>query len=355
MEQTRLKVENLEEANIFFRNGIWEAKWIPFVQSHMRNFFPGVPFKLWNYDDCEFNVDHSKKNILIDLVCSPESITKLQSMQNEKTIYIDMLEFLCYVGKGFCYELLKDEQRFARDHFDEYVTLADNFTDDRSKKILLARRDYFLNFDRWPVIKLSDKGKNEYFSDDPTVSIVPKPDEVYVDIGAWEGDTVKKFLRNATRGYAEIHAIEPDKRNFATLENLCSTLKNTTVYNLALGEENGTVAFSEDEENTMGSQISGRHINTLIECRRFDELNLAPTLIKIDVEGYESKVLRGARETISKYKPTLAIGCYHYSHDMFEIMETVNSIYRYKYIALRHYATSPNEYIMYFSDSRKFY
>jgi hypothetical protein len=43
------------------------------------------------------------------------------------------------------------------------------------------------------------------------------------------------------------------------------------------------------------------------ETRNFDELNLEPTFVKIDVQGLEMGVIKGMRETLKKYHPILMI------------------------------------------------
>lgn len=62
------------------------------------------------------------------------------------------------------------------------------------------------------------------------------------------------------------------------------------------------------------------------------------SLIKMDIEGYELKALRGARETIQKYKPVLIISAYHRREDILEIPYYLKDLvpeYKFRFLNLR--------------------
>ena len=56
--------------------------------------------------------------------------------------------------------------------------------------------------------------------------------------------------------------------------------------------------------------------------------------LKLDVEGSEMATLRGARNSIDRFKPKLAISIYHKPDDFFEI---INYIFFYNYIIIYHF------------------
>ena len=76
-------------------------------------------------------------------------------------------------------------------------------------------------------------------------------------------------------------------------------------------------------QNHIGSNyVSDQEGDMLVELRRIDSLVQeygVPTFIKMDLEGYEVPALLGARETISRYKPKLAVCLYHKPSDMWDI------------------------------------
>ena len=74
-----------------------------------------------------------------------------------------------------------------------------------------------------------------------------------------------------------------------------------------------------------------------------------PHFIKMDIEGFEGEALRGARQTIAKYKPKLAISIYHKPEDFFVLPELIKSICpEYKFY-LDHYTIFDADTVLYAS------
>ena len=117
-----------------------------------------------------------------------------------------------------------------------------------------------------------------------------------LDIGAWCGT-----WSLAMQKYAEtIFCYEPDKTHFACLEKNFESFNNVSLYNHAIGNEEGFVQLTE-ESATQNTRVIQEKGDTKI-CT-LDSLNLNNVdLIKIDVEGYEMEVIKGAIETIKNVK-----------------------------------------------------
>ena len=149
------------------------------------------------------------------------------------------------------------------------------------------------------------------------------PDEFLIDGGAFTGDTLKSFLGSFGRnGFYKALSFEPDPRNFKVLQETAASLKykknQIEVYPYALGD---AVAKIQVESSGESSSRVGFG-ETTISCRMIDEfagLGRSPTFIKLDIEGYELPALRGARRTISEYKPVLALSAYHKQDDLWEL------------------------------------
>ena len=71
------------------------------------------------------------------------------------------------------------------------------------------------------------------------------------------------------------------------------------------------------------------------------------TFIKLDVEGAERKALQGARKTIKRDRPRLAVSVYHKAEDIIELPAYILSLHEDYRLYLRHYQMSPCETIVY--------
>ena len=113
-----------------------------------------------------------------------------------------------------------------------------------------------------------------------------------LDIGAWCGTWSLAMQR-----YAEnIFCYEPNKTHFACLEKNLAPFSNVSLYNCAIGNEEGFVKLTEETatQNTRVIQEKGDTKICTIDSLNLDNVDL----IKIDVEGFEMEVLKGATETI---------------------------------------------------------
>ena len=142
-----------------------------------------------------------------------------------------------------------------------------------------------------------------------------KDKKCILDIGAHAGFTVLPVSINISVD-AKLYAFEPSTENIKALRKNISMngCDNVIVENYLVGaEENDNVSFYERDDicatssivnniNRKFNKISKKQISIDSYCK---DHNIKPDLIKIDVEGAEIDVLRGARETISTFKPTI--------------------------------------------------
>lgn len=131
---------------------------------------------------------------------------------------------------------------------------------------------------------------------------------VALDIGANIGNHSIYFSRH----FSSVLAFEPHPRIFELLSFNAKIVDNVVPFQFGLGEADESLDLNENPEN-MGS-ASVKHKWTAdggtvkVRIRRLDGLDLgagAISFMKIDVEGLESSVIRGARETIRKHQPLI--------------------------------------------------
>ncbi|MGV0961458.1 MAG: FkbM family methyltransferase [Limnohabitans sp.] len=131
---------------------------------------------------------------------------------------------------------------------------------------------------------------------------------IALDIGANIGNHSLYF----SRYFKAIHSFEPHPRIFDLLQFNARIVDNIVPRNFGLGDANESLELNENWEN-MGSSsikhnpgIEGSKVS--IEIKRLDDLALDTgtiSLMKIDVEGFESNVIRGAWKTIQEHQPLI--------------------------------------------------
>ncbi len=138
--------------------------------------------------------------------------------------------------------------------------------------------------------------------------------EVFVDCGAFDGDTIAAFAQPQAESFSKIIAFEPDPLNYEKLQQKVGSLPESVkrkmlLFPYALGSRHETVYF--DPMGTETSRIgSGR---VAVECVTLDDAleSFSPTLIKFDIEGAEPAALEGARRVVARCRPVLAVSVYH--------------------------------------------
>jgi FkbM family methyltransferase len=238
---------------------------------------------------------------------------------------------------------------FSDSLFGGILNVYNKIEDTRSKQIYLsilcyraqAFADFYGNF----FGKLKSP-YTQYFEKD-IISL--SNEEVFVDCGAYTGDTYKIFLENVN-SFKHYYAFEPDEKNFSNLRN------NTqgeffeggriSLYNVGVSNESGKLSFSST--NTGGSKFV-EDGDVFVEVRSIDDTcSIPPTFIKMDIEGFELAALQGAKETIKKFKPKLAICIYHKDTDFVEIPQFIFSLRSDYKLYIRHYSSQIDETVAYF-------
>jgi FkbM family methyltransferase len=179
-----------------------------------------------------------------------------------------------------------------------------------------------------------------YFNDIISLS----DEEVFIDGGAYIGDTITEFLQMVNK-YKKIYAFEPDSVNFEKLKSVYGFEKDIKCIKSGLWSRNTNLQFNDF--NTDGSKIS-EDGKTTIEVKSIDEcIDEKVTYIKLDIEGSELDALKGAEKTIKKYRPKLAICIYHKYEDLWEIPLYIKSLVPNYKLYIRHHGLGCSDTVLY--------
>ncbi|HEX2980101.1 MAG TPA: FkbM family methyltransferase [Anaerolineaceae bacterium] len=192
------------------------------------------------------------------------------------------------------------------------------FADEESQKEYLAQLRFriFGSFDG-----LSDLRKEPQYFPHDLFRLTEK--EVFIDCGAFIGDTLEGFLQECEGKFSRFIAIEPDPMNYSKLQDMIQKMpagvqEKIRPVQIASGSTRGTVRF--DASGT-GSSAVNENGTIPVDVAPLDEIatETPPTYIKMDIEGAEMDTLLGAQDLIRNHQPKLAICVYHRPDDLWKI------------------------------------
>lgn len=211
--------------------------------------------------------------------------------------------------------------------------------DRKSKKILKEliyhRQNALINY-------IDIKEKNQYFDEK---IMIPEEREVFVDGGAFNGDTIDRFIRWVKHGNYTIYAIEPDKDNYLQLVHSYLGDERVCPLNIGLWSKREKLKFTGKQGTDNAISETGKF---LISCDAIDNVvKEKVTFIKMDIEGSELEALDGARKTIINDRPKLAICIYHKRDDLWRIPLFIHKMVPEYRFYIRHYNSDMSETVIY--------
>lgn len=164
-------------------------------------------------------------------------------------------------------------------------------------------------------------------------------DEVYVDLGAYNGDTIDEFLNYTGGKYRRIIAFEPNEKNFSKLKKHCEGMQNVDLWQLGAYSENTFLDFN----NKAGRNSAIAESGTRTRVAAVDSVlcGIAAGYVKADVEGADFETLLGMKNTLKNFKPKLNFSAYHRFEDIFRLVLLINELNPEYRFYLRHHPYIP--------------
>ena len=238
-------------------------------------------------------------------------------------------------------------------HKDELRQVIASLEDDRSREIYLSMLGHRAQGDYW----IDDCVSWDHSFVNPAFQRSSRSD-VFVDCGAYVGDTVEQFIWKHQGMVKKIIAFEPDSKNRMALEKRVKRLREEwnyaedaiTIYPYALSEKSSVSYMRRPSEAGTGTQVVSASDDLTEEISTVaidDILTEGYTFLKADIESYEYKMLLGAQRTIKKYKPRLAICIYHNATDFYSIPLLVKAFRPDYKLMIRHHSLRITETLLY--------
>lgn len=176
---------------------------------------------------------------------------------------------------------------------------------------------------------------SEYFRDE---FFIPEyGDEVFIDGGGFDGDTVGEFILWTGGRYKKIYSFEPDTIMADKIRQKATHWHDVEVIEKGLWDSESVQKFTVDNSvyssnisDNGSSQITTTSIDKVLNGEKC-------TFIKMDIEGSEMEALKGAKNTIMRYKPRLAICIYHKPDDLWRIPLLIHEMVPEYKFHIRHY------------------
>lgn len=253
------------------------------------------------------------------------------------TVYADIcqnLQQLGYSDISHIYDWKEDRRLFRNQaliispdidkikrNWRNYEWMKEKLADQESQRTLEAVLDFMLGQEDFGIEPYPLK--EQYFAYDLYCRI----DEEYViDCGAFKGEVMSIFKEKNIK-YAHYMAIEPDREYVKELEKKREEKgrDSITVVPMALSDRRETLRMTNYGNEDSIVREDGTKI---VEAVKLDELTAEYpcTFLKIDVEGYEKKVLKGAEDLIKKRRPVIAIAAYHHEEDFYELCRLIEEM-----------------------------
>jgi len=217
----------------------------------------------------------------------------------------------------------EDGQKYFGANEEKIKKIVSLLADEKSKEVFLKN------------IKLRSIGfwfmrgtpQDQYF---PKDIVQLSEEEVFIDCGAYNGDTIAKFRQSSRDRYKKIVAFEPLEEQAQKILAQNNPRCEVLPYG-AWNEKGEQIFYLSDMCSKVGSLVKGDETpaeKTTIQLEKIDNLETCSqmTFLKMDIEGAELNALKGAEQTIRRQRPKLAICIYHSNEDMLEIPLWVASL-----------------------------
>lgn len=182
---------------------------------------------------------------------------------------------------------------------------------------------------------------------------IPERGAIVIDGGLCDGGTAVRF---AEMGY-KVYGFEMDAENFKVASKVAKE-KNFVAENLGLGSYKHTMTYTHmSNPGASRLDLNGSLTTTVTTLDAYVRENNLPRVdfIKLDVEGAELDVLKGAATTIARFKPILALSAYHKWDDFWTLMNFVKSIRPDYEFAMRQFVISKEDGAYHFRDGMEDY
>ena len=212
---------------------------------------------------------------------------------------------------------------FAKEHYKQLNEAYQLLCDEASKQVMQDMVSFKLS-GKLDLLFNVESDRAQAYKDILDIN----DNESFIDLGAYNGDTIRQLLEYTNGKVNKILAIEPDGYSYKKLckyilqsgasfiisENCAVSNEDTAAYFLNKGGRMSSL------DRQKGVLIQVFTVDTLCRRHKFE-----PTYIKMDLEGEELNALHGCYEVIHQYRPKLLVSAYHKRNDLFALINYIHT------------------------------
>jgi FkbM family methyltransferase len=293
-----------------------------------------------------FQIGDVPKDALILWVATGSPLEVKNALDRMGFRNVSYLAFFKYSGFDLFHPpFITDFEDDFKNNSHRYARVYDLLADEKSKEIFTKVLNFKITFDYKFMEGFTNNHEEQYFDRE----LLPPIKKIrFVDGGGYVGDTAAQVAKNYP-DFEKIYLIEPMPQNIRIAKRELGHYENIEFLTCGVSNKKETLYFNEEKSF---SSIYGAGTQS-VEVDALDNLIKEKVdYIKLDIEGAEQDAINGARETIKKHKPILAICVYHKAEDWYKIPEMVLEIRDDYDVYLRHYMEGVFESVMYFLPKR---
>ena len=190
------------------------------------------------------------------------------------------------------YEEIELKVKELKKHAKDFLDVYDYLEDYRSKKVLYATLNNWVNYDFKTLNEVIDNCYDDYFD----LDLIPVcKNETLIDLGAYTGDTILSFIKNyGIDSYDKIIAYEITEETYQLL------LKNTEEYQniicklKGVGNTSLIASLKKSNVNASANRIKTNDVGSIPVVTLDEDIKEKITIIKADIEGMEQDAIKGA-------------------------------------------------------------
>jgi FkbM family methyltransferase len=278
------------------------------------------------------------------VISAPKFLREIKKQLIEKCGKERIFDFEAEIYYSYNYDI-SEYRKYVKDNWGSICNLYNKLQDDKSREVLeafilgrlSADQEYFTNA----------MSEDQYYTSD---LIHFTDNEVMVELGSNNGETLLQFLDKVDRKYNSVYCFEPDNVSIMQIKDIIEK-EHGNIHLIEKGawDKAAKLPFFSDSSSG-GSHIVENDDNEsyyILVDSIDNNVSGEITYVKMDIEGSELKALKGGEKSIIKYRPKLAICVYHNKEDLLDIVDYLESIVPEYKLFLRHHNWGATETVLY--------